>query len=872
MVTYLWKKDDESYVGLNGQIYSSEPTGNDLLVLQNYAENFVGEENAYMEAFRNNVAGILGVPASGYTEYYNSDSSCIPGYIGIKTVYITDGSGVHIETSEEITEDGKILVFRFYNLKGDCGDCSIDEGDVHYGYLNEEPHSGLVPHSAYTEGDNWFGIYVGSDPEKIMDAEYYAWTNLTPKSGVSTFTEYVFKRQASTPATPSGGTFDNPIPSGGWSDSVPNDSTAPIWMSMATFRSDMPNQPYKDWSVPARMSDSSTFQSEWAVSSTLTDATYAAQNLPPIDEGETIEAWEARVRAQYGEWTDSAFNATYMAWANCNNGVWEPWTIAKIKGENGRDGNGGRTFMIFCALPEGVTPQAPTQTAIWDMVNNVLVPSTITGQTSSGTTEWSTSETAGEGEIAWLSQGSFDNNGNMVGTWATPIRITGADGENGKDGNSREYIYTRFNTIEDYYTYTGSTEIQDLPGWTQSRDGKTPQDDDFVPYSPSWVQTWTDTPEGIDEGHMVEICAFRDKTNDVWGYFSTPFIWAQRGEDGIDGDGVEYIFRITDTAIEEEKTGLGYQFIENPTPEEINACTLHPVQSVPEDRDVTSDDPDYIECTGCTGENQYYKKISYKIVDYTYPYDEAPEVPPQSLSMVGTGITQSLYGPYYDGTHINLTTEQIETLNAYYQTSEFIPNMDKINVDITDPESEFHGEDFLTEWGNYDTPQWTDNPSDVSMEKPYEWVCVRKFRNGTWEPFSKPILWARFAKDGEDGKSLGQQFIYYGTLTPTKQGYVTSKVLTESGHGYVQGDSVLDAAYSESTFTDDNWVPQGWSREPLGIYGGVYNFIWTYIFWKSFNFFSFFFFCFLPIKFTFFKPSIRFHYFLSKVNQISIYF
>jgi len=36
---------------------------------------------------------------------------------------------------------------------------------------------------------------------------------------------------------------------------------------------------------------------------------------------------------------------------------------------------------------------------------------------------------------------SSENGGAQIGVWSTPIRITGADGENGKDGNSSEYIY-----------------------------------------------------------------------------------------------------------------------------------------------------------------------------------------------------------------------------------------------------------------------------------------------------------------------------------------------------------------------------------------------------------------------------------------------
>ena len=48
---------------------------------------------------------------------------------------------------------------------------------------------------------------------------------------------------------------------------------------------------------------------------------------------------------------------------------------------------------------------------------------------------------------------------------------------------------------------------------------------------------------------------------------------------------------------------------------------------------------------------------------------------------------------------------------------------------------------------------WTDNPSGVSASNKYEWVSVRKFRDGLWGEFSNPALWAKYGDNGQTGNS-----------------------------------------------------------------------------------------------------------------------
>lgn len=54
----------------------------------------------------------------------------------------------------------------------------------------------------------------------------------------------------------------------------------------------------------------------------------------------------------------------------------------------------------------------------------------------------------------------------------------------------------------------------------------------------------------------------------------------------------------------------------------------------------------------------------------------------------------------------------------------------------------------------YVPSEWTDNPTGVSASNTHEWVCARKFRNGKWQAFSNPALWAKFGEQGDNGINI----------------------------------------------------------------------------------------------------------------------
>jgi hypothetical protein len=60
--------------------------------------------------------------------------------------------------------------------------------------------------------------------------------------------------------------------------------------------------------------------------------------------------------------------------------------------------------------------------------------------------------------------------------------------------------------------------------------------------------------------------------------------------------------------------------------------------------------------------------------------------------------------------------------------------------------------------------EWTDEPQGVTAALPYEWVSTRKQENSVWSAFSRPVIWARYAKDGTNGSYTS--FVFKLSETP----------------------------------------------------------------------------------------------------------
>ena len=125
---------------------------------------------------------------------------------------------------------------------------------------------------------------------------------------------------------------------------------------------------------------------------------------------------------------------------------------------------------------------------------------------------------------------------NGVGdSWVGPWLISGADGEPGADGKGIEFVYTK--------TVTDTVESTVINSLNAAYGTSTFQQDDYVP------NYWTDNPQGITSASPYEWVAIRTSDKEgVWTQFVGPILWAKWGQNGMDGDGVEYIFYASTSA------------------------------------------------------------------------------------------------------------------------------------------------------------------------------------------------------------------------------------------------------------------------------------------------------------------------------------
>lgn len=188
------------------------------------------------------------------------------------------------------------------------------------------------------------------------------------------------------------------------------------------------------------------------------------------------------------------------------------------KGDKGEPGQGGQNatsnLTAFVFRSNETEPTRPSGGS-WNVTTNVFTPPI----------GWYTTEEDLVGTI-WMSWGIFTTEGTIKDSWADPIRLTGADGQNGKDGKDVEFIYKTSNRAPSELDRPTSVN-----------------EDDNVP------EGWTDSPTGISSQIPYEWMCVRTKNKDVWSDWNGPTIWSKWGSDGRDGDGLEFIFKKTVTSV-----------------------------------------------------------------------------------------------------------------------------------------------------------------------------------------------------------------------------------------------------------------------------------------------------------------------------------
>lgn len=187
------------------------------------------------------------------------------------------------------------------------------------------------------------------------------------------------------------------------------------------------------------------------------------------------------------------------------------------KGEKGEKGDPGdtavatQTFAIFKSTgTDKNTPATPTG-GHWDSSNGSFTPPEGWSRTDNLT------------GIIWMSTGIFkDDTGTLLGSWSTPVRISGEDGVPGTDGLTLEFIYKLTPT----YLEKPALNVTDSPNTNG--------------YVPSG---WTNNPQGITVDNQCEWVSTRKKElGGAWQNWNTPVIWSKWGVNGQDGAGIEYIY------------------------------------------------------------------------------------------------------------------------------------------------------------------------------------------------------------------------------------------------------------------------------------------------------------------------------------------
>lgn len=319
--------------------------------------------------------------------------------------------------------------------------------------------------------------------------------------GQSSYKSIVFTRADERPVAPTGGSYANPLPDGNvWKDGVPQ-GNKPIWMSSRVFTSDGKAPQASSWSTPSLMSDTENIDVEFSPQPTNTNP------VPPIEgpNGNLGWLWFDPVRnASSGiDWSKMNWMATRTKSVSSNGAaVWSDWTIILIKGEAG-DG----VQSVF-TVTDGSTPS----------ISGSSYP-------PSGWYKSVDSLTVGQGDVLWMSERRFENG--AWSAWSAPVRLNGVDGLPGEDGSDIEFIYKRMNRLPN----TGGN-VDSTPESTDV-DGAVPA-------------TWENHPSGVDATHLYEWSCQRTKSGGTWGPWVGPFVWSAWGEKGMDGDGVEYVFKLTE--------------------------------------------------------------------------------------------------------------------------------------------------------------------------------------------------------------------------------------------------------------------------------------------------------------------------------------
>lgn len=351
------------------------------------------------------------------------------------------------------------------------------------------------------------------------------------------------------------------------------------------------------------------------------------------------------------------------------------------------------------------------------------------------------------------------------------------------------------NIVQEYYAYNNSENKEDAPE-IAIYDESSPsyQGIDWTPnvYGRS---DWSLVPFGVEADNHVEWAVRRTRTNGLWGKLEGPYINRRWGVDGI---------------VAVDKQILYYyspELIEGKLDDEFSYDLEYLETYVPDDIVVTED---YTVVNTQTNTTRVWTP-TYKSVD---PYDNRYCYVTQRYKGIregsyqfGNWTTVALYTNFAvdgkDGDNIeyiyclskteSLDTEainQLNAINAQHSTSG------------TNPGSEII---FGDKW------MWTDDPSGISPETPYEFCAKRDiskdYSGKFYGEFGKPFLWASFGKEGPDGPGL--EYVYIATSGKSEVPTIDCSSQDSRGHNKQDEDYLPKYIKGE--------VVREWSDDPIAV-------------------------------------------------------
>ena len=336
---------------------------------------------------------------------------------------------------------------------------------------------------------------------------------------------------------------------------------------------------------------------------------------------------------------------------------------------------------------------------------------------------------SGENKYLWMIQGQRQDNSMQTidGTnyWTSPVCLSGADGEPGVDGDDIEFVYHIYNTVQVF------GDSNDNPShWEVSS-----QDNYLGPDG----YKWTNHPTGVTLLNKYEYCSYRRKTgitgNKQWTTFSAPFAWSIYGENGLDGDGVEYIYAVTatDTA---------------PTQPKINSDNYTASQQSEwgVDNSTWFDDPQLVN-----NSSQKFQWVSTR--KYRYPKSGETTLGDNTLDP-NKKYWFNYSNPQLWNWYVNNGTNADKYVMIFTRTgsSETVPTSPNTNLTV-----------------------WSESPGNntSSTDDEFLWMSAqyieynKTYNTTTRKNWSTPVcLTGESGRDGEDGADI--EFIYYRTADDNK--------------------------------------------------------------------------------------------------------